>query len=100
MGLQAPVEQVDIVDGRGRQLTASREGSGRKRVEVKVTSDLGKPVRGRDGVVGWVSDYGAVSKKVSGKVIVDYCFTTFFVAGFNLTTASIIFTIATISLLG
>ena len=33
-------------------------------VEVEIKRDMGKPVKGKTGVVGWMSDYGAVSKKV------------------------------------
>ena len=44
--------------GRGRPLAEQT-------VEVKVTADMGKPVRGVQGVVGWMRDHGAVSKKVS-----------------------------------
>ena len=34
-------------------------------VKVTVEQEMGKPVKGKDGVVGWMTDYGgAVSKKV------------------------------------
>ena len=54
--------------GRGWQLAKPREGSSQQSVEVKVTTDWGKPVKGKQGVVGWMRDHGAMSKKVSDKV--------------------------------
>ena len=50
--------------GIGRQLEASREGRSQQ-VEVKVTTDQGWPVKGPNGVVGWMKDHQVVSKKVS-----------------------------------
>ena len=78
----APVEQAKIVGGRGRHLVVSREGSSRRRVEVKVTLDL-----------------GAMSKKVSGNVFVDCSYTLYFVAGFNFATTRVLLTGATIVIL-
>ena len=54
--------------GRGRSLAERRvEASlnSQQTVKVKVTADWGKPVRGAQGVVGWMREHGAVSKKVS-----------------------------------
>ena len=49
-----------MVGGRGWPLEESRQT-----VEVTVKREMGKPVKGKDGVVGWMNDYGgAVSKKV------------------------------------
>ena len=76
--------------GRGRQLAAPREGSSQQTVEVKVTSDMGKPVKGKNGVVGWMRDHGAVSKKVSYKVLIDCCFTSLLIAGVNFATAGFV----------
>ena len=54
------VSQSDLVGGRGWPLEESSQT-----VEVTVKRDVGKPVKGKDGVVGWMTDYGgAVSKKV------------------------------------
>ena len=99
MVVEAPVEQAAIVGGRGRQLAVSRDGSSQCNIEVKVTTDLGKPVRGRDGVVGWMHDHEAVTKKVSGNVYVNSCYTLYFVAGINFATTSIFVTITSIIVL-
>ena len=46
--------------GRGWPLEESSQT-----VKVTVKREVGKPVKGKDGVVGWMTDYGgAVSKKV------------------------------------
>ena len=98
MEVEAPVEQAAIVGGRGRQLAVSRDGSSQRNIEVKVTTDLGKPVRGRDGVVGWMRDHEAVTKKVSGSAYVNSCYVICFVAGINLTTTSVIVTISSVTI--
>ena len=80
VGSQASVRDGDILGGRGRQMEASREGQ-RQHVEVKVTTDQGRPVKGPNGVVGYMKDHQVVSKKVSYKVEVDYCLILFFIVG-------------------
>ena len=72
--VEVPVDQAAIVGGRGRQLDVCRDGSRQRTVEVKVTDDLGRPVRGKDGVVGWMRDHEAVTKKVSGSFYVKSCY--------------------------
>ena len=72
--------------GRERQLEASREGRSQQLVEVKVTTDQGKPVKGPNGVVGWMKDHEVVSKKVSYKVETDCCFISLFIAGVDFAT--------------
>ena len=43
-------------------------------VKVTVKREMGKPVKGKEGVVGWMTDYGgAVSKKVCGLVSLLSC---------------------------
>ena len=45
-------------------------------VKVTVEREMGKPVKGKDGVVGWMTDYGgAVSKKVCVLVSLLCCIT-------------------------
>ena len=73
-GQHAVVEDADILGGRGRQLDVAREGRSQQQVEVKVTTDQGKPVKGPNGVVGWMKDHEMVSKKVSYKVEIVCCF--------------------------
>ena len=71
---EAPIELSDIVGGRGNQLDVSGGGSRHGSVEVQVTGDLGRPVRGSNGVIGWMRDHEAVSKKVSGSTYVINCY--------------------------
>ena len=94
---EAPLDQLAIVGGRGNQLDISRDGSRHRTVEVKVTGDLGRPVRGRDGVVGWMRDHEAVSKKVSGSTYVINCYVIYFVAGVYLTSTGIFVTITSVT---
>ena len=96
--VEAPIDQSAIVGGRGNQLDLCRDGSRHGTVEVKVTGDLGRPVRGRDGVVGWMRDHEAVSKKVSGSTYVINCYVVCFVAGIHLATTSVIVTISSVTI--
>ena len=96
---QAVVKVADILGGRGRQLEASREGRSQQHVEVKVTTDQGKPVKGPNGVVGWIKDHEVVSKKVSYKVAIDCCFISQFIAGVNFATVPFLICARTISIL-
>ena len=72
--VEVPVDQAAIVGGRGRQLDVCRDGSRQLIVDVKVTNDHGRPVRVKDGVVGWMRDHEAVTKKVSGSFYVKSCY--------------------------
>ena len=83
--------------GRGRQLDVCRDGSRQRTVEVKVTDDLGRPVRGRDGVIGWMHDHEAVSKKVSDSTYVINCYVICFVAGVYITSTSIFVSLASVT---
>ena len=40
-------------------------------LQVKIEAEMGKRVKGRDGIVGWMRDHGAVSKKVRDIIIVS-----------------------------
>ena len=64
---------------RGRRIEASREGQ-RQQVEVKVTTDQGRRVRGPNGVEGFVEGHQVVSKKVSYKVEIYCCFISLLIA--------------------
>ena len=96
--VEAHIDQAAIVGGRGNQLDVCRDGSGHRTVEVKVTGDLGRPVRGRDGVVGWMRDHEAVSKKVSGSTYVINCYVICFVAGIHLAITSFFVTISSVTI--
>ena len=98
-GQQSVVEDVDILGGRGRQLDVAREGRSQQQVEVKVTSDQGRPVKGPNGVVGWMKDHEMVSKKVSYKVDIVHCFISFLIAGVNFTTICLVFHTCTVFIL-
>ena len=60
--------------GRGWPL----QGSSSQSVEVKVESEWGKAVKGKEGIVGWMRDHGAVSKKVNETVMIG-CYLSLFV---------------------
>ena len=71
-------------------MDTSREGQ-RQQVEVKVTTDQGRPVKGPNGVVGYMKDHQVVSKKVSYKVEVDYCFISLLIVGITFAACCIFF---------
>ena len=98
-GQQSVVEDAEILGGRGRQLDVAREGRSQQQVEVKVTSDQGRPVKGPDGVVGWMKDHEMVSKKVSYKVDIVCCFISFLIAGVNFAAICLVFRFRTVSVL-
>ena len=52
--VEVPVDQVAIVGGSGKQLDVCRDGSRQLIVDVNVSNDLGRPVRVKDVVVGWM----------------------------------------------
>ena len=95
--VEAHLDQAAIVGGRGNQLDGCRDGSRHRTVEVKVTGDLGRPVRGRNGVVGWMRDHQAVSKKVSGSTYVINCYVICFVAGIHPATTSVFVMISSVT---
>ena len=45
-------------------------GQGKPSLQVKVETEWGKPVKGKEGIVGWMRSHDAVSKKVSDIIIV------------------------------
>ena len=95
--VEAHMDQAAIVGGRGNQLDVCRDGSRHGTVEMKVTGDLGRPVRGSIGVIGWMHDHEAVTKKVSGSFYVNSCYVICFVAGIHLATTSVFVTISSVT---
>ena len=79
-------------------MDASREGQ-RQQVEVKVTTDQGRPVKGPNGVVGYMKDHQVVSKKASYKVEVDCCFISLLIVGITFAAFRIFFGSCTIFIL-
>ena len=71
-------------------MDASREGQ-RQQVEVKVTTDQGRPVKGPNGVVGYMKDHQVVSKKVSYKVEIECCFISLLIVGITFAACCIFF---------
>ena len=55
--------------GRGWPLTRPG-GQAQPTLQVKIEAGIGKPVKGRDGIVGWMRSYGEVSQKVRDIIIV------------------------------
>ena len=75
-----------------------RDGSRQRTVEVKVTDDLGRPVRVKDGVGGWMRDHEAVTKKVSGSFYVKSCYVICFFTGIYLAITSYFVTISSVNI--
>ena len=56
----------------GRGFPLARPGDqAQPTLQVKIEAGMGKPVKGRDGIVGWMRDHGEVSKKVRDIIIVS-----------------------------
>ena len=94
---EAPIELSAIVGGRGNQLDLIGGGSRQGTVEEQVTGDLGRPVRGSNGVIGWMRDHEAANKKVSNITYVINCYVICFVAGVYLTSTGIFIMITSVS---
>ena len=86
-----------IVGGRGNQLDIVRGGSRHGPVEEQFTGDIGRPVRGSNGVVGWMRDHEAANKKVSGITFVVNCYVICFVAGVCITSSSFVISLASVT---
>ena len=97
--VEASIDQSAIVGGRGNQLDLHRDGSRHGTVEVQVTGDLGRPVRGSNGVIGWMRDHKAVSKKVSGITYVINCYVICSVAGVYITSTSVFVSLASVTVI-
>ena len=65
----AAVTQSEVVGGRGWPIQSSG-GQAKPSLQVKVETEWGKPVKGREGIVGWMRSHDEVSKKVSDIIIV------------------------------
>ena len=65
----ATVTQSEVVGGRGWPMHSSR-GQVSPNLQVKVETEWGQPVKGREGIVGWMRSHGEVSKKVSDIIVV------------------------------
>ena len=64
----AAVTQSEVVGGRGWPIQSSG-GQAKPSLQVKVETEWGKPVKGREGIVGWMRSHEP-SKKVSDIIIV------------------------------
>ena len=95
---ETPIELSAIVGGRGNQLDIVRGGSCHGSVEEQVTGDLGRPVRGSNGIVGWMHDNEAANKKVSGITYVVSCYVICFFAGIYLAITSYFVTISSVNI--
>ena len=64
----AAVTQSEVVGGRGWPIQSSG-GQAKPSLQVKVETEWGKPVKGREGIVGWMRS-PVPSEKVSDIVVV------------------------------
>ena len=60
----ASVTQSEVIGSQGRTLLSSG-GRASPNLQIKFETEWGKPVKGREGIVGWMRSHGEVSKKVS-----------------------------------
>ena len=65
----AAVTQSEVVGGQGWPIQSSG-GQAKPSLQVKVETEWGKPVKGKEGIVGWMRSHDAVSKKVSDIIFV------------------------------
>ena len=63
------VTQSEVVGGRGWPIQSSG-GQAKPSLQVKVETEWGQPVNGKEGIVGWMRSNDEVSKKVSDIIVV------------------------------
>ena len=85
------IDQADVVGGRGWPLVAARDPA-QPTVEVKIEAEVGRPVKGKDGIIGWMTDYGAVSKKVGDIVLLIHNLNIFHFLGIHISARCLVFT--------
>ena len=74
---EIPLSLDSIVGGRGNSLDTVRSGSRDGLVEEPVSGSIGRPVKGNNGIVGWMYDHEAADSKVSGVTFVVSCYVIF-----------------------
>ena len=95
---ETPIALSTIVGGRGNQLDTVRGGSRHGLVEDQVTGNNGRPVKGSNGIVGWMHDHEAADRKVSGITFVVSCYVIYFVAGVCVTSSSFVISLASVTI--
>ena len=77
--------------GRGWPLARPRDEV-QPTVEVKIKAGVGRPVKGRDGIVGWMTDFDSVSKKVGDIMLLIHYLNIFHFPGIHISARCLIFT--------
>ena len=94
---EAPVAVSTIVGGRGTELDTARGGTDHGLEEDQITGNRGRPVKGSNGIIGYMHDYEAADRKVSGITFVFSCYVIYFVAGVCITSSGFVISLASIA---
>ena len=95
---EAPVAVSTIVGGRGTELDTARGRTDHGLEEDQITGNRGRPVKGSNGIIGWMHDHEAADKKVSGITFVFNCYVIYFVAGVCITSSSFVISLASVTI--
>ena len=94
---EIPLSLSTIVGGRGNSLDTARSGSRDGLVEEPVSGSIGRPVKGSNGIVGWMHDHEAADSKVSGVTFVVSCYVIYFVAGVCITSSGFVISLTSVT---
>ena len=78
---EAPVSLSTIVGDRGRDLDTVSGGTLHGLGEEELTGNRGRPVKGSNGIVGYMHDFEAADRKVGDITFVFSCYVIPFIAG-------------------
>ena len=95
---EAPVSLSTIVGGRGRDLDTVSGGTLHGLGEEQLTGNRGRPVKGSNGIVGYMHDFEAADRKVGDITFVFSCYVIHFVAGICITSFGFVITLASIAI--
>ena len=94
---ETPLSPDSTVEGRGNSLETARSESRDSRAEEPASGNSGRPVKGKNGIVGWMTDHEAADSKVSGVTFVVNCYVIYFVAGDCITSFGVIVSLTSVS---
>ena len=95
---KAPVSVSLNVGDRGRDLDAVSGGTSHGLGAGQLTGSSGRPVRGGNGIVGYMHDFEAADRKVGDITFVFSCYVIHFVAGICITSFGFVITLASIAI--
>ena len=88
---------VDVGD-RGRDLDAVSGGTSHGLGAGQLTGSSGRPVRGSNGIIGYIHDFEAADRKVGDITFVFSCYVIHFVAGICNSAFVFVITLASIAI--